>query len=105
MKSIAIGIFTLIAVLIFTFTLVFVWTGSAGVQYERFAMAGDRSIDEVLRPPEPEGGKGGKGGAVDVDLGPDMDQGLGDMKADGVDQRRRWRRQHHRVDQHPGIPG
>ncbi len=48
MKTALFGIFTLIAVLVFTFTLAFVWTGSAGVEYERVAMTGDRSTAEVM---------------------------------------------------------
>ena len=82
MKSVAIGIFTLIAILIFAFTLVFVWTGSAGVQYQRVAMAGDRPIDEVLDGWKKEHDKGRR--TEDVDLGPDMDQGVGDLQAGGA---------------------
>lgn len=74
MKSAALGIFTLIAVIIFTFTLGFVWTGSAGVKYARVDMKGDRStavvMEEYRKSLQPE--------ATDVDL-EKMDVGMGDM--------------------------
>lgn len=73
MKSAVFGIFTLVAVLIFTFTLGFVWTGSAGVQYKRVAMAGDRSNAEVLK----KYGDDLKARSEEVDLEV-MDVGLGD---------------------------
>ena len=52
MKSVTIGVFTLFSVLVFSFTLAFIWNSSAGVQYKRVAMAGDRPLEEIF--PEPE---------------------------------------------------
>ncbi|MDF1755413.1 MAG: alkaline phosphatase family protein [Verrucomicrobiales bacterium] len=79
MKSAALGIFSLIAVLIFTFTLGFIWTGSAGVQYKRVAMTGDQSTAVILE----EWRKNMQGEAEDVDTEV-MDQGYGDMKMTGA---------------------
>lgn len=48
MKSAFTGIVSLVAVLLFTFTLGFIWTGNAKVDFQRVAMIGDRSTAEVI---------------------------------------------------------
>ncbi len=81
MKSFALGLFTLVAVLLFTFTLVFVWTGSAGIRYQRVAMTGDRSTAEVMN----EFSEARRAEAVEVTYDPGMDLGPGDAAMRGQD--------------------
>lgn len=78
MKSAAIGIFTLIAVLIFTFTLGFIWTGSAGVQYKRVGMTGDQSTAVILEAWRQEMQQQAEDVETEV-----MDLGAGDMAGGG----------------------
>ena len=47
-RSLASSILTFIAVLLFAFIIVFLWSGSQGIKISRVAMEGDKSTPQIL---------------------------------------------------------
>ena len=47
-RSLASSLISLLAILLFAFTLLFLWTGSEGVKFTRVTLDGDKSTEPVL---------------------------------------------------------
>ncbi len=47
-RSLASSLLTFVAVLLFAFTILFLWSGSEGIKFTRVAMEGDRSTAQIL---------------------------------------------------------
>src|SRR5690606_24109077 len=47
-RSFASSLISFLAILLFAFTFLFLWSGSEGIKFKRVAMEGDRSTTEIL---------------------------------------------------------